>query len=214
MAGNLSLFFCILAVNTVKSKPMKLFSTFSKKSWTPDDESSLIAACLAGDRLAQKALFEKYHQKMLAVCLRYLPQYDQAEDTLAQAFVRLFENLHRYRHEGSFEGWIRRIVTNEALGELRKKKKLYFEDIESADWNGHSSPACTQLETQDLLALIQQLPEGYRTVFNLYVVDGYSHQEIAQQLGISENTSKSQLSRARSLLQKWIQRQENPLLNS
>ncbi|WP_086047792.1 RNA polymerase sigma factor [Hugenholtzia roseola] len=194
---------------------MRLFSFSSKNEkaalayhpQTPEIE--LIEGCKQQNRLAQKVLFEKYHRKMLAAVLRYVSHQMEAEDILAQAFIKVFEHLPNYRNEGSFEGWIRRIVTNEALGFLRKKKHLYFEEIEQADWNGHTTPPDDRLEVEELMALIESLPEGYRTVFNLYVVEGYSHQEIAEQLGISENTSKSQLSRARALLQKWLKKNEN-----
>lgn len=129
----------------------------------------------------------------------------EAEDVMVAAFTKIFERIDQFKHEGSFEGWIRRIMVNESLTYLRKHKSMYVEtDIEAADREPDYSKLETQLETEDLLKLIGELPAGYRIVFNLYAIDGYSHKEIADQLGISENTSKSQLSRARTYLQKRL----------
>ena len=129
----------------------------------------------------------------------------EAEDVLVTAFTKLFERIDQYKGEGSFEGWIRRIVVNESLTYLRRNKNMYLEtEIEVVDRTPDYAQLDTHLEAADLMRLVGDLPTGYRMVFNLYAIDGYSHKEIADQLGISENTSKSQLSRARALLQKKL----------
>ncbi|AFM04901.1 RNA polymerase sigma factor, sigma-70 family [Bernardetia litoralis DSM 6794] len=167
-------------------------------------ESELIEACKKGSSKAQKQLYEQHSSKMFGVALRYVGNHHEAEDVLVTAFMKVFEHLDSFKSEGSFEGWIRRIVSNEALGLIRKRKKVFMEEIENADYKGKNNPASTTLETNDLLALVKQLPDGYRTVFNMYAIEGFSHKEIAEKMGISENTSKSQLSRARALLKKWL----------
>ena len=146
---------------------------------------------------------------MYAICLRYVKDSAQAEDVTITAFVKVFNKIDQFKGDGSFEGWIRRIMVNESLGFIRKNKSMYLEvDIEMADREPDYSTLGNELEAQDLMKLVQQLPVGYRTVFNLYAIEGYSHQEIAEELGVSVNTSKSQLSRARALLQKQLLKTE------
>jgi RNA polymerase sigma-70 factor (ECF subfamily) len=129
----------------------------------------------------------------------------EAEDVLVVAFTKVFERIDQFKAEGSFEGWLRRIVVNESLTYLRRNKNMYLEtEIEKVDKNTDFSQLENHLEADDLLRMVGELPTGYRMVFNLYAIDGYSHKEIAEQLAISENTSKSQLSRARALLQKKL----------
>ena len=128
-----------------------------------------------------------------------------AEDILITAFTKIFEKIEQFKSEGSFEGWIRRIVVNEALTYLRKNRSMYLEtELDEVDYEPQYERLSDHLETEDLLRMIQELPTGYRIVFNLYAIDGFTHKEIAEQLGISENTSKSQLSRARTYLQKVL----------
>ncbi|MCC5944849.1 MAG: RNA polymerase sigma factor [Bernardetiaceae bacterium] len=181
---------------------MKLFG--SNKKSKKQIEAELLDACLSGKRGSERALYEHFADKMLAVAMRYIGNRFEAEDVLLTAFMKIFDNLNTFKKEGSFEGWIRRIVTNEALGYLRKNRKVFFEEIDVADYNEQFTPPTTKMEAEDLMQLVRALPVGYRTVFNLYAIEGYSHQEIAEQLGINENTSKSQLSRARKLLQKYL----------
>jgi RNA polymerase sigma-70 factor (ECF subfamily) len=164
-------------------------------------EADLVRGCQKGDRTCQKAVFEKWHRKMLAVCQRYINNNFEAEDILMQAMMKVFTEIGRFSGEGSFEGWIRRIVVNEALMAVRKQK-LVFETVveEGLDLAGGIDSGSLQVEAEYLLELLQNLPTGYRTVFNLYAIEGYDHKEIANLLGISEGTSKSQLSRARQML--------------
>jgi RNA polymerase sigma-70 factor (ECF subfamily) len=168
-------------------------------------EHELIEGCRRQNRQAQQALYELYSGKMYALCCRYVKDKMEAEDVLVVAFTKIFERIHQYKGDGSFEGWIRRVMVNESLGFLRKNKNMYVEtDIEAAEREPNYEQLDSALEAEDLMKLIEGLPTGYRVVFNLYAIDGYSHQEIGEQLGISENTSKSQLSRARVLLQKRL----------
>lgn len=166
--------------------------------------------CIAGQPQSQKLLYEYFAPKMFGICLRYASDYHQAEDILQEGFIKVFNNLHRFRREGSFEGWLKRIFINTSIEYYRKSANNYtlplVEEILTVDFSGK---AISNLRHQDLLKVIQDLPTGYRTVFNLYAIEGYSHKEIAQMLKIREGTSKSQLARARNLLKKLIQQQED-----
>lgn len=174
-------------------------------------EERLIAACKKGDRKAQYELYEKYAPLMYSVCRRYVMQLQEAEDILVCGFTKVFNKLDQFKSEGSFEGWIRRIMVNEALTFIRRNKSMYLEvEIEKASREPDFNKLSDQLEVEDLEKMIDRLPMGYKTVFNLYAIEGFSHREIAEKLGISENTSKSQLSRARVHLQKLlIESEEN-----
>ena len=169
-------------------------------------EQQVLEACKKGDRTAQKTVYDSLAPKMFAVCLRYMGGREAAEDVLQEGFITLFSRLDSYAGEGSFEGWARKIFVNTALMSLRKRNALRgSEDLDSA--RDIRSDGVTQIQTigyHELLKLIAALPDGYRTVFNLSVIEGYSHKEIAQALGITEATSRSQLQRARMLLQDKI----------
>jgi RNA polymerase sigma factor (sigma-70 family) len=170
-------------------------------------EKELIARCQQQDRVAQKWLYDRYAAKMFSVCRRYIPRREDAEDVLIEAFFKIFENINVFRSVGSFEGWMRRIVVNEALMFLRKNKLLTVEP-DAADLNtlemSVSIGVEQQLAVQDILKLLEKLPTGYRTIFNLYVIEGFKHQEIADMLHISINTSKSQLILAKEKLRKMM----------
>ncbi len=173
-------------------------------------EEELVKGCRRGDARAQQLLYERFSSKMYAVCCRYVANRADAEDVLVTAFTKIFERFNQYRGEGSLEGWIRRVVVNEALTFLRRNRSMFLEtDLEEADHAPDYQQLADELEAADLMRMIGNLPPGYRMVFNLYAIEGYSHQEIARQLGISENTSKSQLSRARVYLQKMLSAYEN-----
>ncbi len=142
---------------------------------------------------------------MLALCRRYTGNLHDAEDVMLEGFMKVFQKIGQYQGSGSFEGWIKRIMINEALGFLRKNKSMYVEtDIEELEEKPELDRLYTALEVEDLISMIDGLPPGYRIVFNLYAIEGFSHREIGRKLGISENTSKSQLSRARALLRKKL----------
>lgn len=171
------------------------------------DEEQLVKKCLEKDALAQKQLFEFYSRRMMGVCLRYSKDSEEAQDVLQMGFIKVFEKLHMYNFKGSLEGWIRKIIVNTALDIIRKNKK-FMNDVEmdKVDYqlHNHNENALDSLSAQDLLKVIQEMPTGFRTVFNMFAIEGYSHKEIAEELNISVNTSKSQYSRARAHLQKIL----------
>jgi RNA polymerase sigma factor (sigma-70 family) len=173
------------------------------------NEVELIKGCLRREAHAQRHLYDTYSSKMYAVCHRYLKDSMEAEDVLVTSFTKVFEKIDQFKHQGSFEGWIRRIVVNEALTCLRRNRSMYLvAELEQVDHDPNYKTLSDHLEAEDLLQLVKDLPSGYRVVFNMYAIDGYSHKEIAESLGISENTSKSQLSRARVYLQRQLKEQE------
>ena len=174
------------------------------------NEDELIKGCVRRERNAQKRLYETFSSKMYALCCRYVKDSMEAEDVLVTAFTKILDRIDQYKGEGSFEGWIRRVVVNEALTYLRRHRSMYIEtELEAADREPDYQLISDHLVEEDLLNMIQELPTGYRIVFNMYAIDGYSHKEIADQLSISENTSKSQLSRARVFLQKILAERES-----
>jgi RNA polymerase sigma-70 factor (ECF subfamily) len=168
------------------------------------EDTDLIRECISGERRAQKQLYDKYSAKMYAVCLRYMGNSDDASDILQDGFIKVYKNLEKFRGEGSFEGWLRRIFANTAIEQLRKKK-LNFSTSDKEDQIEFKAPgAIDKLSEKDLLKIVSELSPGYRTVFNMYVVEGYGHKEIAEIMNISEGTSKSQLARARMILQEKV----------
>ncbi|QXP67949.1 RNA polymerase sigma factor [Polaribacter sp. AHE13PA] len=163
-------------------------------------EKSLIKKAIDNNREAQQQLFEQYSPKMLGVCRQYVKDMHHAEDLLLQGFFKVFTNLHKFKHEGSFEGWIRRIMVNTCISYLRKKNLIDLSD-EDYIFNDAATESLENTSVEDIQKLIDQLPEGYKMVFNLYAIEGYKHSEIAEKLNVSESTSKSQLFKARKLLQ-------------
>lgn len=167
----------------------------------------VLQSCITGRRTSQELLYQYFAPRMFGICLRYAHDYPTAEDLLQEGFVKVFNKLHMFRYEGSFEGWMKRIFVNTAIEHYRKaSSRKFFVEIEHASNLSVNNQALDNLATNDLLQLVQKLPHGYRTVFNLYAIEGYNHKEIGQMLGISEGTSKSQLARARAALQKNIKR--------
>ena len=171
-------------------------------------EQQMIALCKRGDRAAQKALFDSLSKKMFPLCIRYMGDRDAAEDVLQEGFISLFSKLDSYSGEGSFEGWARKIFVNTALMTLRRNDVMrQSEDIESArSISGSDVSALQSISYKELMGMIAELPPGFRTVFNLFLIEGYSHKEISEMLGISEATSRSQLQRARVMLQNRIKK--------
>jgi RNA polymerase sigma factor (sigma-70 family) len=169
------------------------------------NEEDLIKGCVEENSACQRELYDKYAGKMFAVCLRYASTREDAEDALQEAFIRIFDNISKFRNEGSFEGWMRRITVHTVLRLIQKKTPLqYAEDTSALTKVSTASDAIGNLNEKDLLGLIKQLPQGYRVVFNMYAIEGFSHNEIAENLGISEGTSRSQYSRAKKHLQHFI----------
>lgn len=167
----------------------------------------LIDECKKGNRLAQKELYDKYARKMMGVCLRYVSDRETARDLLQDGFVKVFTSLDTYTGSGVFDAWIRKIFVNGALEYLRRGDVLR----EASDWDSIAEPvksfsvsAVSELSAAELMKLVQELPAGFRAVFNLFAIEGYSHREIAEMMNITESTSRSQYTRARQLLQKRV----------
>ena len=180
---------------------------FLEPKYTIDE---LVKRCKANERKAQEMLYKQFASKMLGVCLRYATDRMEAEDMLQNGFIKVFNKIADYRGEGSFEGWMRRIMVHSSIEYYRKYHKMVqLVDIEdAASHTSVDAQATSTLAANELMALIQQLAPGYRIVFNLYAIEGYSHREIAEITGISEGASKSQLSRARSVLKEQIVKME------
>ena len=171
----------------------------------------LIESCRKGDRAAQKVLYDRLAPRMFSLCIRYVGDRDLAQDMLQEGFITLFTRLDSYKGEGSFEGWARKIFVTTVLMELRRKDTLKMsEDLESV--RGMKTEVTSQMQNigyKDLMRLISELPPGFRTVFNMYAIEGFSHKDIGDMLGISETTSRTQLRRARTWLQNKIKEIEN-----
>ena len=173
-------------------------------------EKELIQGCLKQDRKAQQLLYDQLSPKMLAVCRRYIKSPDNAEDVMIEGFFKAFTRIEQFNDAGSFEGWIRRIMVNESLMFLRKQKPI---DLAYEPREGDASVTINvqdTLEAEDILNLLAKLPKGYRTIFNLYVIEGYKHREIAEQLNISINTSKSQLILAKKRMRELLIASNHP----
>lgn len=170
-------------------------------------EEGLILGCARQDRKAQRALYERFSSRMFVVCLRYARDRDEAQDLLQEGFITVFSKISTFSSAGSLEGWMRRIFVNTALMRLRKGDVLRSAvevDEPAAKRVSSDDDILSDIGGQDILRMIRQMPEGFRTVFNMSVVEGYTHQEISKELGISEGTSRSQLSRARAWLQERL----------
>lgn len=167
------------------------------------DEKSIIRQAVGNNRYAQQQIYTKYAPKMLSVCRQYVKDIHKAEDVMITSFMKVFTNIENFTHSGSFEGWIRRIMINECISFLRVQKKVHYTEDEYFFEESYDE-INQQFSVEQIQSLIDALPDGYRTVFNLYAIEGYKHQEISELLGISEGTSKSQLSHARKMLQQQI----------
>lgn len=174
----------------------------------PDNSElkDLIERCKQNDRIAQRAIYELFSKKLFVVCLRYSTDYSDAEDMLQEGFIKIFNKIEKYNHSGSFGGWLSRLIANNCIDIIRKKPNLYaLTDVQENKLENYTVDALDTLIGEDLISLIQSLPIGYKTIFNMYVVEGYAHKDIAEKLNISTGTSKSQLNRARKLLQKKLE---------
>jgi RNA polymerase sigma-70 factor (ECF subfamily) len=168
---------------------------------------NIINGCLNGNRRDQELLYRRHAPKLYAVCLQYSGNDEEARDILQEGFIKIFENLTHYKYEGSFEGWMRRIIVNTALERFRSRHNLYrvddIDQIPEPDAEPDNEDYAG-LEAVDLMEIIRELPPKYRMVFNLFAIEGYSHKEISQMVNISEGTSKSNLARARIILQRRV----------
>lgn len=171
--------------------------------------NELLEGCKAGNRKMQEALYRQTASKMLVVCMRYAKDRMEAEDVLQMGYIKVFQKVNEYRGDGAFEGWIRKVMVNTAIESYRKNlRSMNVVPIEDAYDQPSTGFDFSRLGMQDLLKVIQKLADGYRVVFNMYIIEGYSHKEIAETLGISEGASKSQLSRARAILKEEIIKME------
>ena len=172
-------------------------------------EKDILLGCLHNDHVAQKALYDKYKIPMYRLCLRYANDEPEAADMLQEGFIKVFQDISSYSGKGALGGWIRTVITRAALQLIRRRSKI----IGTEELNGHeqdlskTAEVLDNLSAEEILALIKRLPQGYRTVFNLFVIEGYSHREISEMLGIDINTSKSQLSKARARLRECYLKQ-------
>ncbi len=166
------------------------------------DDITLVEECTKGNAKAQRLLFDKFSKKMLGVCLRYNSSIEEAEDVLQEGFIKVFSKIKDFSNDGSLEGWIRRIMVNTSLDTIRKNVKFLKDtSIDNVDFQiGSNDFIIEQLNANDLLLLINSMPEGYKVIFNMFAIEGYSHNDIATTLGISESTSKSQYLRAKGYL--------------
>ena len=178
------------------------------KNIPKENEDALIRKCIEWDRNAQNTLYKMFASKMFAVCLRYSSTREEAEDTLQEGFMKVFENIKKFRSEGSMEGWIRKIMVNAALQKFRatkqEKNSVSLDEHENNLPHYSDDDILSRLGVKEMIAMIQNRSPSYRMVFNLYVFEGMKHREIAEQLGISEGTSKSNLSDAKTILQKAV----------
>ncbi|WP_117883796.1 RNA polymerase sigma factor [Aureibaculum luteum] len=172
-----------------------------------NNEKQLIKKAAAENRQAQQALYEKHAPKMLSVCRQYINDLHFAEDVMVDGFVKVFKHLSSFKHQGSFEGWIRKIMVRESISHLRKQQFVVYDD-DIIERNKDVDTYTSELDVAHIQLLIDALPTGYKAVFILNTVEGYKHQEIAEMLGITESTSKSQLFKARKMLQEKLKQQK------
>lgn len=170
------------------------------------NDIELAKACVKGDRKAQKELYDLHGAKMMSLCARYVNDTSTAEDILQEGFIKVFQKISQYTGKGPLGGWIRMIMINTALIHIRKEKKwMLSEEIDDrSDLEAKDFGVLEEMAADELMEIIQQLPTGYRTVFNLFVIEGYSHKEIGKSLGISESTSKTQFHKAKHHLRKAV----------
>lgn len=183
-----------------------MFKGLLKFSLSKETDDALIKGCINGERISQNKLYEKYSAKMFAVCFRYSRSREDAEDTFHEGFMKVFENIKTFKGEGSFEGWIRRIMVNTAINKYKKSSNLYsVVNIDDAGIDSFDTDdVLSRIGAKDLINMVKDLPPRYQMVFNLYVFEGLKHKEIAEELNITEGTSKSNLSDARSILQRAV----------
>lgn len=176
-------------------------------------ESELIQGCLDKRRDYQKLLFDRYSGKMMSVCLRYANDEQQAKDILQEGFIKVYKYMHQYKFEGSFEGWMRRVFVSVAT-RLLSKERIFFSDIDIVNHNDSTvdPTAISKISADEIHTMIRNMPEGYRIVFNLNVIEGYNHDEIATMLGIQATTSRGQLLKARKYLQNLIRKKYNAII--
>lgn len=169
--------------------------------------NKLINGCVKRDRSCQQKIYELYYGKMMGVCLRYASNREEAKDLLHDGFIKVFENIGKFNFSGSFDGWVRRIMINTTIDHYRKNKNVFVKDVDeftNLEMEEQEVEVLSQLKTEDIMKLVQQLSPAYKAVFNMYVIDGLSHKEVAEELGISIGTSKSNLAKGKQNLKKML----------
>ena len=173
-------------------------------------DEAIIEGCKAGNRLMQKMLFQKYSSTMLGVCMRYSKDKQEAEDIMLEGFMHILDKISQFKKEGSFEGWMKRIMVNLAISNYRKNLKFYYTDnLTDFEFDSEIASPIDNLSIKEILSSLEKLPEGYSIIFNLFIIEGYTHHQIANKLAISIGTSKSQLSKARKAMQMLLLKKEN-----
>lgn len=176
-------------------------------------EKEMVDGCKREDRRCQRELWDRFSKKLFALCKRYCNNQEEAEDALMESFVKIYDNLSNFRFESSLETWMRRVTVNQCINKIRARKLIWDSLTEDEYKFGYEDNSLNQLQVQEILDLVEALPTGYRTVFNMYAIEGYSHKEVGEMLGIDEGTSRSQFSKARKALQlEYIKR--NPQYKS
>lgn len=189
--------------------PVPIDAFWMQNTKHDNEERKLIADCVSNNAKAQRAFYERYYKKLYVVALRYSKTTFEAEDILQESFIKIFQNIKDFAFESSLDYWVKRVVINTALKQNRKKlEKMQMEDVNEMYDEPTEEVTLAKYNFQELLKMIQQLSTGYQMVFNLYAIEGYKHNEIAEMLGISEGTSKSQYARAKVLIQKMLEREE------
>lgn len=169
------------------------------------EEQNMIKGCIEGKRTSQKMLYDRFAPKMLGVCMRYAKDRAEAEDMVQEGFIKIFQNISRFKHEGSFEGWVRRIMVFTAINFFKHRSRKFQEDLDQENYDApFEDEIIEKISAKEIIALVQQLPDGYKLVFNLYAVEGYTHKEISDMLGIAVGTSKSQYARAKTVMQQLL----------
>ena len=183
-------------------------------SFLQSEEEKLVSGLKSGKPDCQRRVYDLYADKMMAVCMRYCRDSDDAADVLQEGFIRVFNKIDTFKEEGSLEGWIRRVITNVAIRNYQRTARMHVvSGLEEAEREFSTSYVDSGLAVEELMLMISKLPDGYRLVFNLFAIEGYSHEEIAEQLEITVGTSKSQLSRARQSLQRMLEKETMMLKN-
>lgn len=191
-------------------QPFELNESLNSKNVIMFTETEIIEGCLRNDRKMQKELYDRYASKLYALCLRYAHDRAEADDILQEGFVKIFFKIHQFSRQHSFEGWLKRVMINTAITHYHRNVKHYYQkdidEIQESEIQGTSEGSVDgEYSTEELLNVVQSLSAGYRTIFNLYAVEGYKHREIAEILKIDEATSKSQFHRAKKIIQERLQ---------
>ncbi len=192
----------ILKILAQRNHPIVIFDLMISMLLT---EVEMIKGCIDGNRICQRELYDRFASKMLGVCMRYAKDRAEAEDMMQEGFIKVFKNIANFRDEGSFEGWIRRIMIFTAINLFNQRKRKFKESLDNELYDiAIDDQVIEKIAAKEIVALVQQMPEGYRTIFNLYAIEGYTHREIGELMNIAEGTSKSQYSRAKQYMQQAL----------